>query len=315
MRVLVTGATGFIGKHLVAQLRKDDTEVRCLVRQSSATEDKKFLKNLGAEIVYGDITKENSFADQLEGISTVYHLAGVLGSFGIPWHEYHNTHVNGTRNLLSQCAKQKFIYCSSAGVHGPIDVGRERSPYNPTNAYEQSKMQAEQLVKKHRDFIIIRPEFVYGPFDMHALPLFRALRDGRFYLIGGGECYLHPTFVGDVVQMLLRCANSHNQSFIIAGERALTVKEFSRLVASLLGVRFKEKSLPVGMARGAAWISELVGSMLGFEPTLTLSRIDFFTQSRRFSTQKARRMLRYKPMPLEKGLKLTVEWYRKNGLL
>jgi nucleoside-diphosphate-sugar epimerase len=315
MKVLVTGATGFIGKHLVSRLRKGGSKISCLVRKSSNPKDIEFLANHKVRLFYGDITDKESLVGITDKVDVVYHLAGILGRFGVPDESYFKAHVEGTRNLLGLCDKQKFVQCSSAGVLGPVTKGNEDSRYNPTNAYEKSKAEAEKLVREYHDHVIIRPEFVYGPFDTHALPFFRAIKENRFYFMGDGKSYLHPTYVDDMVQILQKCLKERNEIFVVAGERAVTVKEFACKAAELMGVDFNEKHIPLGMARMARPFSEAMGKTLGKEPPLTKSRMDFFTKSRTFDTGKAKARLGYKPIELRKGLQITLEWYKQNGLL
>jgi nucleoside-diphosphate-sugar epimerase len=310
MNIFVTGGTGFIGKHLVRALVKDGHAVTCLVRKTS--KDVHVLRELGVGLHNGDITEKKGFG--LDDFDAVFHLAGVLGGFRVRDRDYHRIHVTGTNNVLEHCTGQPFIYCSSAGMLGPVVNGDEESPLNPTNAYERSKAEAEALVREYRNHVIIRPEFVYGPHDEHVLGLFQSIKTGRFRTIGDGKSLLHPTYVGDVVQCLVASLGVKNETFMVAGERPVSVREFAGLVGQKMGVK-APGSVPRWLAAAYAGAVGPVAQLLSIDPVLTRTRLDFFTKSRTFRTDKAVRMLSYRPIGLEKGLERTIAWYRERGAL
>jgi len=285
-------------------------EVICLVRRTSTKADTKFLTDLGVEIVHGDITQSLPKQD----FDVAYHLAGILGDFNTPDEDYHKTHVMGTQNVLDLCNGQKFIYSSSAGVLGPVVGGDETSLPNPTNVYEKSKARAEGLVSQYDNHVVIRPEFVYGPYDFHVLQLFRAIDDKKFMLIGNGTSMLHPTHVDDVIHCLINSLNVKNETFVVAGQRPVSVREFSTMVADILGTRIPGFRLPLILARLYVQFEGMFRKA-GMIPPLTRSRLDFFTKSRTFKTEKAQRILGYRPVNLEEGLKKTIEWYKEEGYL
>ena len=114
--------------------------VRCLVRKSS---DISFLKRLGVEFAYGDVTDKPSLSNALRGVNAVFHLAGLLGKWRVSKEVYHNIHAGGTETLIDICLQQgirRFIYCSSSGVLGPLQsLANEHSPYNlPTHTSSYS---------------------------------------------------------------------------------------------------------------------------------------------------------------------------------
>ena len=310
MRILLTGGTGFIGRHLVERLAPEH-ELTCLVRESSKREAVDFLRGLRASLVCGDITDKSSLPRM--DFDAVCHLAGILGSSLTPEKEYFRVHVDGTRNLLGLCSG-RFIYCSSAGVLGPVLDGDETSPLNPTNPYEKSKAEAESLVRDYPNHVIIRPEFVYGPHDMHVLQLFRAIKDRRFFLIGRGESLLHPTYVDDVVHCLAAALSAGNGTYMVAGERAVPVKKLALMAAEMLESRAPGLSVPMVAARAYTALEPMFRKA-GVEPVLTRSRLDFFTKSRSFKNAKARQAFGLEPKTLKEGLLQTLTWYRKNGQL
>lgn len=322
-RILVTGGTGFIGSHLVEALVKRGHKVRCIVRNDGQT---RFLENLGVELVYGGITEKNALQNAVRGMTAVFHLAGILGRWGVPVEVYWDTNVKGTRLLLECCAEQgvtRVIYCGSASALGHIEKppADEDYPGNPSNVYEQSKAQSEKVVLDYRDKLkvtIIRPEFVYGPGDTHVLRLFKAVKNRKFLIVGNGKSFLHPTYVGDVIQGLILCfenRKSIGQVYNIVGERYLTVEDLISMISRNFGLEMHARHIPSWGANFIASTSELAGRLFGFEPVLTKSRVEFFTVNKAFDSSKARRELGYNPIKLEDGIADTIKWYLEKGYL
>jgi len=167
------------------------------------------------------------------------------------------------------------------------------------------------------DYIIIRPGFVYGPMDNHMLPLFKAIKNKKFFIIGDGNSRLHPTYINDLTQAFIKCLNQKikNQIYIIAGERTISVKELYKLIAGKLNVRTNKISIPMPIVSVLAFILENSARIFKFNPIITKSKVKFFTENRAFNTSKARREISYRPIKLEKGIDKTIEWYKHRGYL
>jgi len=319
MKILITGATGFIGKNLVLELVSKSHKVRCLVRKTSRKNDINYLKKLKVELFNGDLTDKNSLKGMCRGIDIVYHLTGVLGGFNVSEKLISDVNIMGTRNVLEESKKsniKKFIFCSSAGVIGPIVSGNELSPYNPSNFYEKTKVGAEKLVLKTKlNYIVIRPEFVYGPMDNHVLPLFKAIKNKRFFIIGSGNSRLHPTYIDDLTQAFIKCLDPKikNQIYMIAGEKAIKVKALYKLIAKKLNVKTNKILIPIPIITILAFILENSAKIFKLNPIITMSKIRFFTENRAFNTSRARKEIGYKPVELEKGFEKTVKWYKQRG--
>jgi len=321
MKILVTGATGFIGKHLVKKLVSKGHRIRCLVRKTSRKGDINYLKKLKVELFNGDLINKKSLKGICGGIDIVYHLTGVLGGFNVSETLISDINITGTMNILEESKKsniKKFIFCSSAGVLGPIVSGNELSHYNPSNFYEKTKVEAEKLVLKTKlGYVIIRPEFVYGPMDNHVLPLFKAIKNKRFFIIGDGNSLLHPTYIDDLTQAFIKCLDPKikNKVYIIAGEKAIRVKELYKLIAKKLNVETNKLLIPLPITTILAFILENLSKIFKFNPIITKSKIKFFTENRTFDTSKARKEIGYKPIKLEKGIEKTVKCYKQKGYL
>jgi len=325
-KVFVTGASGFTGSHLVRQLLERRYSVRALVRQTSRTDA---LADTRAEIVYGDLTDRSTLSGLLDGIDTVFHVAAAYRQEGVPRKHFFAVNVEGTRNLLEESARagvKRFVHCSTVGVQGEIrnPPAAENAPYQPGDEYQESKMQGEQLAlqcfKENRPpGVVVRPVGIYGPGDTRFLKLFRYIHNGKFRMLGKGDILYHLTYVDDLVMGMILCGEEDRalgEVFTIGGEEYLPVRELVSLIAAILSRPVSMRRIPILPLRMAAFVCESVCRPLGIEPPIYRRRLDFFIKDRAFDISKAKRLLGYQPkVDLRTGLRLTAEWYQKEGLL
>jgi nucleoside-diphosphate-sugar epimerase len=326
MRILITGATGFLGGNLTRRLLRMQTPVRILARDPAAA--RQFVER-GAELIVGAITDATALRRALEGVTVVYHLAGRLFIPGTPEDEYRTTHIEGTRLLLDRCAEAptspRIVQCSTTGVLGvtgnqPVD---ETAPYRPTNTYEASKMEAERLVRERiahgYPAVIVRPGLVYGPGDLHLLGFFRAIQRGLFRPIGRAPVWLHPIYIDDMIDALARCGQdllAIGECFHIAGREPVTLATLAATIAASLGVTVPRGHIPMAAASALALAGDLLPAPLRSAAPLTRSRLDFLTHSRVYTVTKALRLLDFcAATELETGVSQTVAWYQQEGYL
>lgn len=323
--VLITGGTGFLGSHLARMLCQAGRSVRILARPTS---DLWRLKDLDVEIVLGDVLLPNTLPEAMDGVKTVYHLAGMLGGAPVPNAAYRDLHVNGTLNVLVTAQAngvKRFVHVSSPGVLGPIKdpPADETWPHAPSNIYETSKSEGEKLAmtfaqRMGLSLTVVRPEFVYGPGDTHVLNLFRAIQKRRFFYIGSGQNCVHPTFVDDAVQGIALCetAGQPGRVYHIAGAEAVTICQLATTIAEALGVAATRLHVPRLLARAAVFGFELAALFLPIRLPLSRSAFNFFTETRAFSIARAQAELGYQvEVPLVEGVRRTVAWYQEHGLL
>ena len=209
MKVLVTGATGFIGQHLVRELVRRNYTVKCLIHRRPF-KDKRLEE--AVETVIGDITDVSSVRKALKGVNIVFHLAALLGRWQseYPEYEYYRVNFLGTKLLVEESVKvgvDHFIYLSTTGVFGKVKEcpADENYPCNPIFPYEKSKYLAELVVKNAIDggfpATIIRASHVYGSGDMNTLKIFKLIKNFKvFSLIDGGRAVFQPIYVEDLVE-------------------------------------------------------------------------------------------------------------------
>ncbi|MFO7277503.1 MAG: NAD-dependent epimerase/dehydratase family protein [Pseudomonadota bacterium] len=323
--ILVTGATGFTGGHLARTLRRRGHHVRALVRDPARAAK---LAAEGIELVRGDVTDPGSVARAVDGCEFVYHIAALYREARHPDDVYWRVNVDGTANVLDAAERagvQRVIHCSTVGVHG--DVKRmpadEKAPYAPGDIYQKTKLAGERIAQERfangLPGTVVRPAGIYGPGDMRFLKLFRAIKNRTFLMIGDGETHYHLTYIDDLVEGMILCAESPQavgQTYILAGPRHTTLNELVAATARAVGCRPPRGRIPVFPVMAAARLAERICRPLGIEPPLHERRVSFFIKNRGFCIDKARHELGYVPrVELEEGIQRTAQWYRANGLL
>jgi nucleoside-diphosphate-sugar epimerase len=218
-----------------------------------------------------------------------------------------------------------MVYSSTAGVYGmiseaPVD---EASPVNPDSPYQEAKVAGEALVlAAHRDHqfpvVIARFPGLLGRGSMSWVPLFRAIGTGRFHIIGSGRNHTHTGHILDIVDGLRRCGETPNiegQCYLLAGRAATRIDEFVELFAKELGVCISSMRLPDFPYRVFHRMSCLSYRLLG----VTLPRAndyELFISDKVLSLEKAKRELGFEPkIPIEQGIRETLQWYREQGLI
>jgi len=326
MQVLITGATGFIGQHLLRRLLEEGYQVRALVRDPRKSG---LLPQEGVEVFRGDLTDRASLEGIAQGIDLVINVAGVLGRWQAPWQEMYRVNTLGVKHLLEACLAaniQHFIQISTCGVSGPLeeDGADEGYPCRPASAYEQTKYLGEQLAlelasKEGLPLTVIRPTFTYGPGDLHRLAFYRLIKRRLFFFIGRGEATLHPIYVEDLVKGIMLCMKhppSPTEIYLLGGDRIVTIEELVRCIANQLNVRPPHWHIPRSVAHLVAHILEWAAQVIPFPPPLSHSRLTLFTYKHGYDISKARERLGYRPQTtLEEGMASTIKWYRDQELL
>ena len=324
-RVLVTGATGFLGGALARALSAEGAEVHALVRPGS---DRAALDGVAIAWREGDVTDLSSVRRAIAGVDWVVHAAGRLGRAGEADAIYRTVNVDGARHVLEAALaaspRPRVLHLSSPGVLGPTrpDGAAEDAPLAPGNPYERSKAAAEAialaLAGRGLPVVVARPGFVYGPGDRHVLGLFRAVQSGRFFHVDGGRRLCQPTFVADAVAGMLACmaAGRPGRVYHVVGPRAVTFRALGETLATALGVPAPRLDVPRWAAMAGATALEVAARALGRTAPLGRTGVAFFSEDRVFSGRRAREELGFAPThDLAEGAAETVAWYRTRGWL
>ncbi len=273
MKVLVTGATGFIGSHLLAMLVERRNEVRILARPG---EDIKWLAQTGVEVYRGDLSDRTSLEAAVDGVGRVLHCAARTGPWG-PYAEYEIANVLGLKTLVDTALTagvQRIVHVSSVTVHG-VDVhgtADETAPLRGgSDPYSRSKVAGEQLLQqmirdKGAPVTIVRPGLVYGPRDTGSFGRFATLiEQGKMVVIGPGNNYLPLIYVTDVVQGILLASTADRapgREYILVNDEPVTQCNYLNAIASELGVPPPSQHILYRLALSIGATAEMTGHLL-----------------------------------------------------
>ncbi len=324
MKFLITGATGFMGPHLVKRLRVEGHHCRCLVRDTSKAQ---VLAELGAEIISGDITQPATLEGIGDGMDRLLHLAtlGHANHYVVTAGMFEQVNVQGTANIMQEALRAgipRIVHCSSVaavGIAGETPT-TEESACHPHHPYGKSKLKAEQLVRqlvaeKNLPASIVRFSMVYGPGDWRdMLKLTRMAKKGLWPKIGSRPKLTPLIHVNDAIQGLLLASEKgrFGEIYLITNERSEPFDQLRRIIQQALKVRRLPLYVPEWLALALASTMETVFPILGKIPPVTRKNIESTLADRVFSIEKAQKELGFQPkIDPEQGLADTVRWYLK----
>jgi nucleoside-diphosphate-sugar epimerase len=326
-RVLITGAGGFIGSHLVADQLRRGREVTAVDLHTDRLQP--LADNARLRIVTADFTDGAHIDSLLPGHEICFHLASAHLETGVDDSHFWRVNVDGTGDFVARCHRAgvgRFVHCSSVGVYGdiqnpPADEESERRPNIP---YEQSKLAGEEAVMAYaaaNDYAVtvLRPAWVYGPDCARTEKLFRSIRKGRFFFVGDGRTLRHPIYIEDMVNAFESAAGHERalgQAFIIAGPSAVSLRELADEIARALEVKPPRLRAPLWLVFPAVYLLELAGKLSGKNVPFTRRSLKFFTGNTAFAIGKAREELGFTPqIELAEGIGRTAVWLKQEGRL
>ncbi|WP_341213389.1 NAD-dependent epimerase/dehydratase family protein [uncultured Limimaricola sp.] len=301
---LVTGAAGFVGGHLVRHLSARGERVRALVRKP---EQAAALEKL-AEVVIGDVTQPETLGPAFEGVTGVYHVAGLFRQEGVPDQAFWEVNVEGVRHVFEAAiaaGAARIVHCSTNGVHSHIEnpPANETAAFKPGDLYQITKLEGEKVAASYFESgriggVVIRPTMIYGPGDDRTLKLFRMISRKRFFYVGPGTALTHWVDVRDLAEafhLAMQRADVNAEAFLIGGARYHCLKDNVREIARQLGVPEPKLHLPVAPVMTMAFLTEKICKPIGVEPPLFRRRVSFFLKNRAYDIGKAQRILGFTP--------------------
>lgn len=291
-RVLVTGATGFTGGALARKLVEQGNQVVALVRKTGNT---KALKDLGVELIYGDITDRTAVISAAKDCDIIYYIAVVYRTAGHPDSYCQGVSTTGVQHIVDAALEQNVgctVHYSTIGVHGDV----------------------EELFAKAMEAglsgSIFRPRAIYGAGDMRLLKMFKQIKRGFSPLFGGDKNLVHLSCLDDLTDGIILCGehpNALGERFILCSNEQGTLKQLSAMIADALGVKAPSLTLPIGPLMLAAKIFEGICKPLSIDPPLHTRKVEFFAKLRAFDNSKARSMIGYAPkISTRQGVKRTI---------
>jgi len=323
VNVLVTGATGFIGSHLVELLLTKKYAVRCLVRKTS---DTGWLKGLNVEYVHGDLFDHEALRKAVAGVDYVYHSAGVTKAK--KKEAYYRGNSEGTKNILDAVIRhhphiKRFVQISSQAAVGPSPTKEpiaEDTPAHPLTTYGKSKWLAEEECHKVASLIpitIVRPPVVYGPRDKDVFEFFNTMRKGLQPMVGFNEKLVSMLHVGDVVRGFVMAGESEQaagQTYFISSRKMHGWREIGDIARNVMSVRALRVRIPESAVFVIAAFAELFAltsakpALINFEKARDMVQ-NYWTAS----GEKAKRDFGFEQqISLADGVRDSVEWYNKN---
>jgi len=329
---LVTGAAGFIGSHLCEALVKSGRKVRGLVEKKSRNIE--FVKNLGVELVYGDLLDKESLKPALEGVDTVFHLAAnvrpqkwVYSRTGL-LNEFNKVNCEGTKNLadLAKGRVKNFVFYSSIAAAGVGPMMDEASNTMPGTDYGMSKRNAEEyLLELHKKegfpVRMVRPGSVYGPRNFNMTPLYQFLNMSFCPTIGKGNNSLPFVYVENLIKatLLVEEKGKAGEKYF-AVEDPVTMRDFANGSAAALGRKLTGFYLPKSFMFGGLLVKEIIEHLLfmrlfPLRMDVRLESVEIASGNWICSNAKLK-SLGYTPaVGFGESLVKTVKWYKDNGLV
>jgi nucleoside-diphosphate-sugar epimerase len=322
-KVLVTGAGGLLGGHLIHSLLTRGDTVRALLLPG---EDSIELEKEGVEIYRGDIRCPESLVQPVSGMENIYHLAGMMGQWR-PYQDYYDVNVLGTENVCKAALTagvSRLVHTSSWTVYGmnvPY-IAHEDSPFKPlTEPYALTKAEGDKLVQRYikknqLPAVIIRPDTFIGPGDrVHFGRMADRLRAGRAIVVGPGRNRLPFCYVSDIVQGIVLAGDEKaavGQAYNIGHDQLMTQEQLWRAIAEAVGAKPPAIHVPYYPLFWASAIMEKAAVLARArnKPLITRLGAKLFGTESRHSIEKARRELNFSPcVSMAKGVRLTADWY------
>lgn len=326
MNILVTGGTGFVGSHLVEQLRAEGHNIRVLVRPCG---NRAFAESMGADIAIGDLDDVDSLRAACTGCDLVYHCAARVEITGSEA-EFHHITVAGTQRLIDAANRSKvrrFVHVSSCGVYPPalLATGCTIDESTPTSEpprwfpYGRAKFHAERVVREHAsadmDWVILRLGYLYGPRNRTMRGYLEpAMRDSIMMIIGDGSNEMAIIYVEDAVRALVvagRCPAAAGQTLIVCGDERITQRQYFDAMADGFGLPPVKKRVPYRIAYFFGWLGEHVALRPTRRAVMRRSAIALTGLPQRLRCPRTRELLDWRPrVTFAEGMRRTFEWYR-----
>ncbi len=341
---LVTGATGFIGSHMVEVLRKEGWQVRATdlphqnIDSTLQGQYPAFIQKLGIEFIPSDLTHGENLKELVEGVDFVFHIASIF-SYSIPWETLYQVNVEGTRKLLEALRKtkslKKIILWGAGGIYQttPSELPiRENTPIFPLNAYLRSKWEQEQLTQHyfkeyHLPYVSIRPTGVYGPRGIYGMgKLIRDLAQMKKISIPKNFTARMPlVHVEDVCRAALFLAQKENnlgEAYNLVDDVNYNNVDFFKMISELAHKPFRKlPKVPIQLAKrgaqAAAVIENFVSSkILHQKPKIEKDSLVFLGLDLWYTNEKLKQTgFTFKYPNSRKGIEETLNWYRENRLI
>ena len=326
MKVMVTGATGFIGANLVRALLEQGYQVKALVRKEST---RKNIEGSDIEVVFGDLRDMTSLGMALNGCEVLFHVAASYTFWSPDPKDIYETNVKGTENILAAAIAEgikRVVYTSTESTIGIAKNGslgteeKETDPGALAGHYKKSKYMAEKLALEMchdgLPLVIVNPTMPVGPLDIKPTPTGQIIVD---FLNRKMPAYvntgLNVVDVEDVARgHILALEKGRIGERYILGNKNLTLKEIFAILENISGIKAPQLRIPICFALGIAHADELIeGMVLRRHPRIPVAGVKTARKFRHFDCSKSIRELGLPQTPVEEALEKSVRWFKQNG--
>jgi len=289
--IYITGATGRLGKEVLKLLKNAVP----LVRKPSGLENEKIT----------DFSSEE-LKKILKNAEVMIHLAGSMKFADKK--ELWNSNVEITKNIVDSLPKKaRIVFASSISVYGknpknPVD---EKTPPKPDSEYAKSKLEAEKIVSKHDNNVVLRIGTMYGMGYGEYFRILKLINQGKMAIIGNGKNRISFVHVEDVAEAVKNSIKAETGVYVIAGD-SLPQKEIYDIAAEELKAEKPKRSIPAPIAHLLTWIYEKEASFRGKNLTMTTEHIKILSSDRVFDYSKAKKELKFKPRNIRDGIRSMV---------
>ena len=325
-RVLITGASGFIGYHLIKEALANKLEVYAAVRKSSKTGH---LKEFDIKYTYPDFTDTDGLKKEIAENHYTYiiHAAGVTTARS--QQEYNDINAGYTRNLASAAAEssiglKKFVLIGSLAALGPLNTSEgvitEDSTPHPVTAYGRSKLLAETYLREFAslNYNILRPTGVYGPRDRDIFIFFKQVARGLEPYIGRIDQKFSFLYVTDLAKAAIKALyNGNRETYNLSDGKFYDRYQLAKNIKESLNIKTVKFHLPVNFVKSIAYLSEKYSSLSNKAATLNVEKLNELMAVNWFcDIEKAKKGLGFYPeYDLQAGVAETIKWYKSNNWL
>lgn len=327
-KLLITGASGFVGSFLVEKALSDGYEVYAGIRTTSS---KKYLRDPRINFFELDFDNPSVLKNKLNEIKFDYIIQNAGVTKAKNKSKFFEINAEALKKLVdctlaTDTPIKKFVFISSLAAYGPADnqplniVNHDSNP-NPVTTYGESKLAGENILKSYSElpYHIIRPTAVYGPREMDLLTLYKMLNNRIELLIGNKTQKLTFIYVEDLVTAILsvlEIEKNHTEYFVTDGNH-YSAEQLNNYIKDVLGRKTLKLKLPISLIKLLAIISEKISSLSGNYPALNLEKVnELKCESWICEIGNLKEDLNFTPeFDLYKGINKTIKWYQDEGIL
>ena len=328
-KILITGASGFVGSHLVEEALERNIEVYAGVRKTSS---RQFLQDDRIRFFEMDFSNKISLEKTLGDAKFDYiiHNAGIVSAPKLE--DYFTVNYGYLKNLIdalntADTVPEKFTYISSLASYGPAsstdlsDFLKEEDQPNPINTYGKSKLKSEQYISAQNNlpYIIIRPTAIYGPREKEIFTFFKLINYNIEGYIGNKKQHLTFIYVKDLTKTILDATLSKvsQKAYFISDGKYYPQTDLGKYTKQFLDKKTFRMHVPVSLVRSIAWLLEQPAKLTGNYPPLNLEKVQILeSMNWKCDLTALKEDLNFQPKyDLEKGLEETLKWYKEKGWL